>query len=114
MTTAQDIRKLSYNDLRALAAAATELAEMKRVEEIKILADAYAKKAAAAGFSPQEAIDALKPYLPKKGASGRASAVVKYRDPANPENTWSGKGRPARWMQDYINAGKKKESFLVK
>lgn len=110
MTTAQDIQKLSYNDLRALAAAATELAEMKRVEEIKILADAYAKKAAAAGFSPQEAIDALKPYLPKKGKGGSA---VKYRDPANPENTFGGKGKRPTWLREYIEAGRSLDEFAV-
>ncbi len=115
MAATPDVSKLSYSELQKLVAEAQERLAAKRVEEIKILADAYAKKAAAAGFTPQEAIDALKPYLPTKAArGGKSGAVVKYRDPANPENTWSGKGRPARWLQAYLDAGKKKESFLVR
>ena len=110
MTTTQDIRKMSYTELRALAEAATELAEMKRVEEIKILADAYAKKTAAAGFSIQEAIDALKPYMPQKG---KGSSAVKYRDPANPENTFGGKGKRPTWLREYIEAGRSLDEFLV-
>lgn len=106
----QDISKLSYNELRKLADAAMALAETKRGEEIKVLADGYAKKAAAAGFSPQEAIDALKPYLPRTGKGGSA---VKYRDPADPSNTYGGKGKRPTWLREYIEAGRSLDEFAV-
>lgn len=70
---ATDLNKLSFNDLQkqreALLQQQAEIEALlasKRAEEIKVLADGYAKKAAAAGFTPQEAIDALLPYLPAK------------------------------------------------
>lgn len=110
---AQDISKLSYNELRKLAEEAFALAESKRGEEIKILADAYAKKTTAAGFSVQEAIDALKPYLPMKGRVSKESAVVKYRDPANEGNTYSGRGKHPAWVREYLAAGRKLEEFAV-
>jgi DNA-binding protein H-NS len=48
------------------------------------------------------------------GKSRNGGAVaVKYRDPKNPENTWSGRGRPARWLQEQIKKGKKQEDFRV-
>jgi DNA-binding protein H-NS len=43
----------------------------------------------------------------------RAKAAIKYRGP-KPAEKWSGRGMTPRWMQAYIKAGKKKESFLVK
>ena len=48
-------------------------------------------------------------------ASGDARAIVapKYRDPQNPENTWTGRGKPPRWLANAIAAGKSKESFLI-
>ena len=48
-------------------------------------------------------------------ASGDARAIVapKYRDPQNPENTWTGRGKPPRWLASAIAAGKSKESFLI-
>src|SRR5262245_32602820 len=49
-----------------------------------------------------------------KGRRGIASVAVKYRDPANPENTWTGRGRMPRWMAAASKGGKaKKEDFLV-
>jgi DNA-binding protein H-NS len=39
---------------------------------------------------------------------------VKYRDPKNPENTWTGRGRPPRWLAAAMKGGKaKKEDFLI-
>lgn len=52
------------------------------------------------------------PAKAKKGQKA-ASPAVKYRDPNNAANVWSGRGRPARWVADYEKAGRKKEEFLV-
>ena len=30
---------------------------------------------------------------------------AKYRDPVNPVNTWRGKGRKPKWLQDYLDQG---------
>lgn len=48
-------------------------------------------------------------------AKGKTSAVsVKYRDPRNPANTWSGRGRPARWLSAALKVpGTKREDFRV-
>lgn len=108
MVIPTDVKKLSYAELQKMIEDVQQQIAVKRVEEIKVLADAYAKKTIAAGFTIREAIDALKPYLPKK-----AAGVVKYRDPANMDNTWSGKGRVPRWLQAYLDAGQQKEAFLV-
>lgn len=86
--------------------------EFNSGEEIIVLADAYGKKSVAAGFSIEEAIDALKPYLPKKGKSG-AAYVVKYRDPANTGNTYGGRGKRPDWLRKYIDQGRKLEEFAV-
>ena len=121
-----DASKLSYNELikhRAeldrLVKEAEALIESKRSEELKVLADGYVKKAEAAGFSIQEATEALKPYWPKqtagnkKSKAGTSTAVVHYRDPADASNTWSGRGRPARWLADYEATGRNREEFKV-
>lgn len=112
MSQAHDVSKLSYAELQQLVAEVQERLAVKRAEEIKVLADAYAKKAQAAGFSVQEAMEALKPYLPAKGTrTGGDASMAKYVDPANPNNRWSGKGRAPRWLQTYVDTGKSKEDF---
>ena len=52
----------------------------------------------------------------RKAASKRAGVKVppKYRNPANPKETWTGRGRQRRWMAAQVKAGKKPEDFLIK
>lgn len=45
----------------------------------------------------------------------RKTSQVKamYRDPDSVQE-WSGRGRSPKWMKDQLDAGKKKEDFLIK
>lgn len=56
---------------------------------------------------------------PRKAASktkGRKLGKVppKYRNPAKPSETWTGRGRQPRWMAAEVAKGKKPEDFLIK
>ena len=49
-----------------------------------------------------------------RGRKGKGTVAVKYRDPKNPEHTWTGRGRPPRWLVAATKGGKaKKEDFLI-
>ncbi|WP_077037181.1 H-NS family nucleoid-associated regulatory protein [Pelomonas sp. KK5] len=112
-----DVGKLSYAELVALRARLEQEIEGKRDEELKVLADGYARKLQAAGFSVEEGIKALLPYTEAKrrgsATAPTSAARVLYRDPANPENTWSGRGQPARWLSQYVAEGRQREEFRV-
>ena len=43
----------------------------------------------------------------------KGSVAVKYRDPDNPANTWTGRGRPPRWLAAAMTTGKSRDDFLV-
>ncbi|MFX8797513.1 H-NS histone family protein, partial [Acinetobacter baumannii] len=44
----------------------------------------------------------------------RGTVAIKYRDPENPANTWTGRGRMPRWMAAATKKrGVKKEDFLI-
>lgn len=105
-----ELATLSLKQLVALQADITPLIEAKRKEEHAALREKLAKMAADADFR-LEAI--LEDQHTKRRTRRLPSAPVKYRDPANHENTWSGRGRPARWLTAYVKAGKKMESFRV-
>lgn len=46
-------------------------------------------------------------------ASKRKAPQPKYRDPEHPENTWSGRGKMAGWLQDKIDEGAALEDFEI-
>jgi DNA-binding protein H-NS len=48
-----------------------------------------------------------------RAASPRGKAVQKYRNPENPAETWSGRGRPPKWVQAAQDAGQTLEDLLI-
>ncbi|MGE3699619.1 MAG: H-NS histone family protein [Hyphomicrobiaceae bacterium] len=60
-----------------------------------------------AGFDIQEPFG--------EARKGKGAAAVKFRDPKTPENTWTCRGRPLRWLAATLKGGKaKKEGFLIR
>lgn len=48
------------------------------------------------------------------GAGGKKSAVApRYRNPENPSDTWSGRGRAPRWLAALEAKGQKRTDFLI-
>ncbi|MCK1715421.1 H-NS histone family protein [Bradyrhizobium hipponense] len=37
----------------------------------------------------------------------------KYRNPKNPTETWSGRGRVPRWLEPQLRGGRKLDDFLI-
>ena len=55
----------------------------------------------------------LNDVLGRRG-KGKGTVAIKYRDPKNPENTWTGRGRMPRWITAATKGGKaRKEDFLI-
>ena len=52
----------------------------------------------------------------KKSTAGRKLGKVppKYRNPANKDETWTGRGKQPRWLAAEVAKGKKVEDFLIK
>ena len=50
----------------------------------------------------------------KGGRGGTRGAVApKYRNPANPAETWAGRGLKPRWLAAALKTGKKLEDFSI-
>ncbi len=92
-----DLSKMSEKELVKLRGEIekklTGLEKQKR-EDARKAAEAAAKKH---GFSLTDLLGAPKP--------ARKAAVAKYRDPANPSQTWSGRGRQPAWFKDAVAKG---------
>lgn len=105
MARITNLDKLSFAELTRLRADVDALLAKRQSEEKAVLKQKLVDMAKAQGFD-------LDDVLGRK--SRRGIVAVKYRDPENAENTWTGRGRMPRWM---VAATKKrgvnKEDFLV-
>jgi DNA-binding protein H-NS len=118
-----DLRNLSAKELGALIAKAkeqqTKLAKRTPIATVRGKITKFAK---AEGYTLEELFGtpgtkatvktAAKPG-PRAGKK-LGKVAPKYRNPANPKETWTGRGKHPRWMAALIAKGKKADDFLIK
>lgn len=101
-----DLNALSLRELKDLqnrvSRAIASFEDRKKKEALAELEE----KAREMGFSLAELTGAA--TLRK-----RTPAVAKYANPANPSDTWSGRGRQPRWFAAALAAGKTPESLAI-
>lgn len=101
-----DLSKLSLDDLKTLKKdverAIVDFQKRKRDEAIKEM-QAVAKKH---GLSLDEVVGG-------KAKGRKSKAPAKYRNPENPDQDWSGRGRQPAWFKSALAAGKKPESMEI-
>jgi DNA-binding protein H-NS len=49
----------------------------------------------------------------RRSAPQRAPVLPKYRNPANPSETWSGRGRKPTWLERELTAGRQLSEFAI-
>lgn len=94
-----ELKQLEKDVVRAIATF-----EIRRVNEAKAEVEEFAKKL---GFKLGDLLD---PNASKKKASLNPP---KYRNPENPDQTWSGLGRQPGWIKAALAEGKSLDDFLI-
>lgn len=88
----------------------------KVADDEKKAALAAAEKAAKAhGYSLKDLSDVKpgrKAAAPKK-KDGRSKVAPKYRNPANANETWTGRGRKPKWVEAYLADGGELDKILI-
>ncbi|WP_354689751.1 H-NS histone family protein [Lentibacter algarum] len=102
-----DLNTLSLKELKDLqdkvAIAIFDFERRKKAEtlvELKALAQSK-------GFSLEELLDN------GKANKKKTPVAAKYADPANPDNTWSGRGRKPKWLAAALENGASIENFAL-
>lgn len=101
-----DLNSLSLKELKDLqsqVARAIAGYEERRKREVLAELDEIAK---AKGFSLAELTGVA-------AGRKRSPSVAKYANPANPADTWSGRGRKPRWFSEALAKGKKPEDLAI-
>lgn len=103
-----DVKKLSADELKKLVNDAEQVLRERskqRVMELRREAEALAKElnttvADLFGFG-------------KAGQRTGRKLPAKYMNPANPSQTWSGRGKRPNWLVAELNKGKELGDFLI-
>jgi DNA-binding protein H-NS len=108
MARNSEVDKMSYAELAEMEAQIARLKVEKqnaaRLELRQKLTD----------MAKQQGFDIHELFAKGRKGKGTGSVAVKYRDPKNRANTWTGRGRMPRWMAAATKGGKaKKEDFLI-
>ncbi len=102
-----DLNPLSLKELKDLhgqvAKAIAGFEDRKKKEALAALEE----KARDLGFSLSE-LTGVAPAGRKRSAS-----AAKYRNPANADDTWTGRGRKPRWYADALKSGKSPEDMMI-
>jgi DNA-binding protein H-NS len=107
---AVDVKKMDLPHLIALRNEVDAEISVKQQEARTSFVGEMKALAAAKGLVLSDMVDVKK----VRGAKGvRAKAEAKYHDPAAPLNTWSGRGRLPKWLQEKVDAGRDKEDFRI-
>ena len=118
-----DLNRLSAKELESLINQAKKrkstLSKRKPIAVVRKKLTALIK---AEGYTVAELFGtAAAPRAAKGGAApsarkGKALGKVapKYRNPANPAETWAGRGQQPRWLAALTGSGRKLEEFLIK
>lgn len=104
---AVNLSNYSLDDLQKLIVdAETALEKRQREKRAEVVAQ-MRKLAASVGID----FEIVAGETRKRGT--RSSAAPKYRNPADPSQTWNGRGPKPKWFKAAIDAGKKPEQLAI-
>ena len=109
-----DLEALTIPELEALIEQAHDLIDRKQRDAVTSARAEIEKIAADVGMSVEELLGLQAGKAAKKAPKEKKPVAVKYRNPKDHTQTWSGRGKSPRWLQEMLSQGGKLENFLVK
>lgn len=109
----QDLKSMSKKQLEKLQKDVEKALGALRNKELREARKAAEQAAQKFGYSLSELTDAKPAKSGAKKKSAPSVSVAKYANPANPAQTWTGKGRQPKWYKEAVEAGKDPKSMEV-
>ncbi len=100
-----DISNLSVAELEALRGSIESVIVNRRQSELVNLRNAIEEMVADSGFTLDEVMQAT--------ASKKRTVAPKYQNPADPSQTWSGRGRKPGWVEELVASGGNLDDCLI-
>ena len=106
MAKINGLDKLTYKELVDLQQRVAQAMVERKASERTEVKRRMMELAAASGFDLAELVGG-------KGSRKGSKVDAKYRNPADPTQTWAGRGRQPTWLVAALKKGQKLESFLA-
>lgn len=104
---------LSIEELEEVISSARQRIEEKREEAVARARADIERIAASTGYSLEDLLGMNRPR-PRAAARPHRPVAEKYRNPRDPSQSWSGRGKRPRWLQDLLEKGATLESLQVR
>lgn len=105
-TIEEIIKSSSIEELHALIKRVEDEIEYKKVDEIEAVRSEWLAKASRLGMQPEE-------ILQYSGRRRKSTGKPKYRNPSDPEQTWTGHGKKPGWLKQALENGADQEDFRI-
>ena len=112
MPSKPDLSKFSIKELKEIVIDAEKTIQKKLSEEVKRAKQAAEEAAKKHGFSLNELFGHAN-TKPGKAKSSRTQTPPKYKNPDDPSQTWTGRGRQPAWFKAALEAGKTPDDMLI-
>ena len=109
-----DISRLNESQLTALIGKIQARLQELQLEKVARVRDKVIAMITSEGLDYAELMEHTALARRKKRGSKRAKVAPKYRNPADPSQTWSGRGRQPRWFKAALRKGKTERSLLIR
>ena len=102
-----DLKNMSRKELEKLKADVDKALDKANEKDKKAARDAAAKAAASFGFDLTDVVEGAAPKKTRRKSSGPAKpkGTAKYRNPADANQTWTGRGRQPEWFKAEVGKG---------
>ena len=107
MTTKSNLGDLSIEDLNKLVNDAEKEIERKKKSQVREIRQQIEKLASGVGMTPEQILGF------EKRKSLKTIGEPKYRNPDDPQQTWTGRGKRPAWFVKAIDKGVKPEKMLI-
>ena len=106
--TKVNLDKLSIQELKAVLDNAEKQIESRKKTELKSVRKQVKDIIKDNGYTPGDIFPAL-----KTSTKPKAKVPPKYRNPKDADQTWTGRGRKPKWVEELLNKGKNLDSFAI-
>ncbi len=110
-----DLSSLTVEELHELIEEAKSYIIAKKEQAVQKAYVQMVQLATALGMSVEDVLARGRKTAPKTKEEKAVKRVApKYRNPLNADETWTGRGKPPRWVQEKISRGITLEDMLIK